>query len=247
MNRRILAGLVLAMGLPFILQAQPEPQRLTKNHEGDSFPVWNPETETIAFKRERIRDGVKVWEIGAVESDGTDERVLASVDVENRSLASSLTWINRDELITYENDGYFPEVLKFDVTKAPVTRTDPDGPDATFTVLLEGFETWVGWVRVSRNGSYALWRNHDSGDTQWLTYGSIFDMFGQFAHLGGEEVLREGKDESFVHFHARLRADTQWPGICGGGAIGQRGGFVPLREGRNPDQTAHQYGRGTVS
>ena len=140
-----------------------EPQRVTFDPGNERLPSWDPRGELIAFTTDREPGD---WnDIGGVDPNGQNERLLAKGPQSPFGLAAGpLDWVGlTGQLITAETVT-FHEYLAFDVSKAPFTRTTNDNDDEAFTrKLLVSGGGGGGFLKVSDDGSTALWRFSHSG------------------------------------------------------------------------------------
>lgn len=139
------------------------PQRITFDPGNERFPVWDPSSDTIAFSTDRT---IGRWnDLGGVQADGSDERILATGLQSGFGLAPWRgDWIGTSGRLAVMESAVFHEILSFNPTLAPFTRTQSHGNDAAFEQLLivdGGGGSML--FRASRDGSTALWRFSEYG------------------------------------------------------------------------------------
>ncbi len=136
--------------------------QLTFNSSDDREPAWSPTGNTIAFSSTSGNSSSSIWDIWAVESDGTDIRLLAEGPEIPFGLSAFLKWIgSTGDLVTNERV-VFHEYLRFNLSSAgsqPVTRIATDGNDSFFSrlLLVPGGLGGDG-IDVSKDGTQVAWQ-----------------------------------------------------------------------------------------
>ena len=206
----------------FLYEAPPKVYdpaiRLTFDQGNEYVPVWDPRGEIIAFSTDRNPGDWR--DIGGVNADGSNERLLASGPQSPFGIATGdFSWIGESGFMTTGETVSFHEYLSFDVSKAPFTRTAINGADAAFSVLL-GVDGGGGGglFRVSRDESTVVWRYSSSGGNGRTTIRTapFSSLSGQGASSLGTIHLDEtsdfGTDQLFTQ----------------GGAISPDGSFIVI-------------------
>ncbi len=194
------------------------PQRLTFDPGNERLPVWDPRGGLIAFTTDREPGD---WQdLGGVNPDGSDERLLATGPQTPFGLASvSLGWAgSTGDLITNETVSLH-EYLAFDVSQSPFDRTSPNGEDQAFSpkLRIDG-GGGGGFLTVSRDGSTALWRFSRNGGGGRTTIHTA-----PYASLTGQSTSSHGT----IHVDVDTGAEQRF---LQGAALAPDGSFFILSQ-----------------
>lgn len=168
--------------------------RVTLDSHDDFAPAWDPAGETIAFLTKRPPASNGGTNIGTVQSDGENERLIAVGKNQDFGLGHSLSWIGSSGNLMFEERIVFHEYLQLNVSDTIAERTVFDSDEGSFTrrLLVDGGGGGI-MIRVSRDGSTALWRfsrSSGSGLTSIRT-GPIDQLMGQSAQEVGTIHVEE--------------------------------------------------------
>lgn len=213
-KRASLSMLLLAAGaLAVASAAGPQgvrlaPRRVTFSPENESWPVWDPAGDRIAYLIGSANRGFlsagSGGDIGLVTADGSSEMVAASgPDNTPFGFAIAPSWVGGSGRLMVGEKVDLHEYLSFDVSQAPFVREVREGGDQAFTLRLVAVPQAGGGalgtgdgVTVSRDGSTMAWRisrRGSCGPTQ-IRVAPLAGLSGQLAHEAGTVVL-EGECE----------------------------------------------------
>lgn len=208
------------LALPLLVTAAP--LRLTNYAGNDMRPTWDPRpgSDIIAYQTNNGAAATNIFNLGAVQADGSNERLLArGPDTPFGIAAQNMSsWAGTSGRIIVNEAVVFHEYMSFQPQPTTFTRTVGDGNDAAFTgeLLIPG-GGGGGFMLVSRDGSSAVWRwstNGGSG-TQQVRTGPFASLVGQAASTAGTMI-------------ATLSSGTQY--FLQGAAIAPDGSKVILAE-----------------
>ncbi len=164
-----------------------QPVRITQSPLNDSAPVWQPGGTMIAYLK---ADAGNNFQIGAVESDGTNERFLGTGAGDGSGYfgyAFSLSWVGSGpEILTCERFSIH-EFLAFDSSMSPFNRFISNGSDAANAQKLR-IASGGDMIRASRNGSTVLWRDR-VGTSANLRVAPYTSLTGQYSNTVGTVAL----------------------------------------------------------
>ena len=207
------------------------PRRITFDHNNEMYPAWDPRDDTIAFATDR-QPGGKQFDIGAVQTDSTDERLLATgIKTEGGLARGAISWRGLSGKLLITEAVNLSEVLEFEVRKAPFTRALFDGNDqeGAFARLLK-FSEPGGFFVASRDGTAALWRDWDGkrSTLRTISYPDLVDLadgdpfasqvgtvWREFQGLAFREVMHSAAlatDGSFLVLSELVRGESQAEG-----------------------------------
>jgi len=169
----------------------PVPTRITTNQLDDTLPAWHPSQDLIVFRTDRA-PYAGAPNLGAVEPDGSNERLMASGPNNGaKGLVTTLCWLPANGNVMVEEQRGRYEFLEFDVTQDGFRRTVLDGGDAAFTrKLLIG--SGRGWgIRASHDGSTVMWRSKSVTGIQTLRVATYASLNGGAANGHGTALLSE--------------------------------------------------------
>ena len=202
------------------------PVRITFDSNDEQTPVWHPADNRIAFATNRTAGDYN--DLGMVNADGTDERLIASGPQSPFGIAPfGISWVGDTDFLMTTESVFLHEYLSFDTTVAPYTRSDRDGDDGGFRrrLLIDpggGGELFT----VSRDGSTALWRFSTRGGR-----GDVSLRSAPFITLTGQSAQAIGT----VHITESL-PDFSPPHIRGASLFSDGSQFiVSLRSGEGYD------------
>ena len=173
------------------LHAYASPIRITSSQLNDFGPVWHPGSGTIAYVKE---DGASKWQIGGVQSNGTNEQTLGTGPGSGYyGYSFALSWVgSTSEILTHERWVYH-ETLALNTNLAPFNRVISDGTDAANTrKLVVPGGRGGGLNVVSRDGSTILWRDSDNSTSPTaatLRTASYASLAGQGTNAHGTVAL----------------------------------------------------------
>ena len=154
---------ILAVLLGISLYATGAPLRITQSTRDDFGAVWKPGGSTVAYVKV---DAAGKWQIGAVGSDGSNERTLATGPGSGYyGLAFYLSWVGAGDLLMTHERYIYHEFISFNTAypTQPFNRTVSDGSDAAFTrELLVPGGMGGGIIKVSRDGGTVMWKHRDN-------------------------------------------------------------------------------------
>lgn len=169
------------------------PTQLTFDPASDYYPAWDPASNTIAFMTIRApSDGVNN-NIGMVQADATGEGNMATGANTSLALAWSLSWVGSTGFLMTNERISFHEYLAFDTSVTlPFNRVVTDGNDAAFTrKLLTPGGSGGDLIRISRDGSTAVWQHRNGGAGPWVLYSAPYSaLSGQNTNaVGGSSIV----------------------------------------------------------
>lgn len=187
--------LLLALGLMAApLPANADPIRLTNFAGNDARPTWDPRPGTDIIAYQTTNGGLSnAFSLGAVQADGTAERLLATGPLTPFGIAaqSVSSWVGTTGRVMVNEAVVFHEYLSFQPQASTFNRTVGDGNDAAFTQeLLIAGGGGGGFLLVSRDGQDAVWRWSTSGGsgTQQVRTGPFASLVGQPASATGTVI-----------------------------------------------------------
>lgn len=205
MKCRSLVASILAFYFIVSVIRQAEAQsvtRLTSNTAEDTYPAWDPASETIAYLRSKSTSG-QPRDLYKVQADGTGEGPMATGLNSGLGLAASPSWYGTSGSIGIYEQVNFHEYLLFNSALAPFSRTATDGADSAFSVLasIPG-GTAGGVIRFSRDGSTVLVRHStvSNAGVISLLVGAASGLAGQSVDTFGTAILsvNAGSDARFL-------------------------------------------------
>ena len=158
-NWDIYAIRVFAPAPTFVL----EPRALATGPSEQLGPSWDPRGGIIAFLTTKPGAPQRPWDIGAVNSDGTNQRVLATGPNRDIGIGGELSWVGKTGLLMSNERIGIHSYTTFDTSKAPFKRVDTGRNNAAFTrsLVISGGQGGDG-LAVSRDGKFVMWMVRNS-------------------------------------------------------------------------------------
>lgn len=180
-----------------VVEPEPEapamPRQLTNSPGEQLDPSWDPRGGTITFMTAKPRATERPWDIGAVNSDGTNQRVLATGPNRDIGIGGELSWVGETGLLMSNERIGIHSYTTFDTIKAPFNRVNTGGNDAAFTrsLVIPGGQGGDG-LAVSRDGKFVMWMVRNSHNpasyVNTVLIALVSDLSGQPADAFGTVV-----------------------------------------------------------
>ncbi|MBQ11602.1 MAG: hypothetical protein CMJ45_08635 [Planctomyces sp.] len=156
-------------------------------------PSWDPRGGIIAFLTTKPGATQRPWDIGAVNSDGSSQRVLATGPNRDIGIGGELSWVGKTGLLMSNERIGVHSYTTFDTSKAPFNRVNTGGNDAAFTrsLVISGGQGGDG-LAVSRDGKFVMWMVRNSHNpasyVNTVRIALVSDIKGQPADAFGTVV-----------------------------------------------------------
>lgn len=208
-----------------------EGSRITRSCGHEFRPFWDPAGETIIFPTSSVPGNQHG--IGAVQADGTGERLVATGLQEGFGICgcARLAWVGKTgNVITCEESG-FHEYLEFTPGAAVLRRGGNDGDDEAFRmVLLVDGGSGSQLLEVSRDGTMVMWRHSRMGNS-----GEVSLRVAPYAELMGGNASELGR--AVVQIATTTLSDIRLADAC----IGPHGTFLVVSEPHGAGQDLVLY------
>jgi len=174
-------------------EAPAWPRRLTISLGEQLDPSWDPRGGTIAFMTTKPGATQRPWDIGAVNPDGSNQRVLATGPNRDIGIGGELSWVGKTGLLMSNERIGIHSYTTFDTSKAPFNRVNTGSNDAAFTrsLVISGGQGGDG-LTVSRDGKFVMWMVRNSHNpasyVNTVRIALISDLKGQSADAFGTVI-----------------------------------------------------------
>lgn len=164
-------------------------RRITLNQGDDQDPAWDPRGRVIAYMKTK-NGSERPYDIGGVNPDSTNERVLATGPNQDIGIGGELAWVGSTGRLATNERITFHEYMTFNYNNAPFTRTAKDGDDDAFTRLLQIPGGMGGdGITVSRDGNTVMWMTRTSHNPSSYV---ITIRAAEFSSLTGQATNAHG-------------------------------------------------------
>ncbi|HIB11267.1 MAG TPA: hypothetical protein EYO17_04985 [Dehalococcoidia bacterium] len=170
-----------------------EPRALAVGSGEQLGPSWDPRGGSVAYMTTKPGATQRPWDIGAVDSDGNNQRVLAAGPNRDIGIGGQLSWVGKSGLLMSNEQISIHSYTTFDTSKAPFQRVDTDSNDAAFTrsLVIPGGQGGDG-LAVSRDGKTVMWMVRNSHNpasyVNTVRVALVSDLKGQPADAFGTVV-----------------------------------------------------------